>query len=252
VELHSRHNHRDMGYINHLPARIGFIFRPRKSPPDGGDDNNESSRPDCNKLHKQPDGKLDQRQQCYSTATFSSSNATASSSSLSSSSSSSLSSSSPSYSPAFTSSFSRSSSSSSSIFSRSFSLFSRSSYSLSRSSSSSSSSSFQAKEENQGHHGHGCIERWKAELRPLLNSIRSVVSSADSHSGIVDNNGSDYNAIGPLCISRKYHHDAWHDAICPSFAASATSWSLCRYASCLQKLSTHICWSAHGLEEREL
>jgi hypothetical protein len=218
-----------MGYISHLPARIGFIFRPRKSQPDGGDDNKESSRPDCNKLRKKADGKLDQRQQCYSTATFSSSNATTSSSSSVSSSSSSLSSSSPSYSPAFSSSFSRSSSSS--IFLRSFSLFSRSSYSLSRSSSSSSSSSPPAKEENQAHHGHGCIQRWKEELRPLLNSIRSVVSSADPQNGIVDSNGSDYNAIGPLCISRKYHHDAWHDAIFASFAASATSWSLCRYCS---------------------
>ncbi|MCO5608326.1 hypothetical protein L7F22_062532 [Adiantum nelumboides] len=61
----------------------------------------------------------------------------------------------------------------------------------------------------------GFLQTWRQELRPLLNSIRSVEASKRESS----NDGS--SRIGPFQISRQYHQDAWK--LSPPMA-----WSRCR------------------------
>ncbi|KAH7444332.1 hypothetical protein KP509_02G074000 [Ceratopteris richardii] len=61
----------------------------------------------------------------------------------------------------------------------------------------------------------GFLERWRQELRPLLNSIRFVEASSrkTSYDGV--------SRIGPFQISRQYHQDAWEHS--PPIV-----WSRCR------------------------
>eukprot|EP00250_Pteridium_aquilinum_P007944 c17547_g2_i1 orf=2-700(-) len=59
------------------------------------------------------------------------------------------------------------------------------------------------------------LQRWRQELRPLLNSLRFVEASNRESSGDAA------SCIGPFQISRQYHQDAWKPS--PPIA-----WSRCR------------------------
>lgn len=61
----------------------------------------------------------------------------------------------------------------------------------------------------------GFLQRWRLELRPLLNSLQFVEASNK------ESCSEGTSCIGPFQISRHYHHDAWKQA--PPIA-----WSRCR------------------------